>query len=80
MAKKTHAKLKILYVKDILEEHARHAHAVTMRELLEQLSERGIAAERKSVSDDLRLLAVYGLPIGKKRRGRATAYFLKNRP
>ena len=76
MAKNAHAKLKILYVKDLLEERS----AVTMREILERLNKHGISAERKSVSDDLRLLRVYGLPIGKKRSGRATAYFLKKSP
>lgn len=76
MAKNSHAKLKILYIKDLLEEQ----RAVTMREILECLNDRGISAERKSVSDDLRLLRVYGLPVAKTRRGRATAYFLKNRP
>lgn len=80
MAKKNNAKLKILYVRDILEAHAESKRAVTMREILEQLYERGIPAERKSVSDDLRLLAVYGLPIGKTRCGRATGYFLKKSP
>ena len=76
MAKKSHAKLKILYVKEILET----SRTVTMRELLEGLSERGLPSERKSVSDDLKLLSAYGLPIGKQRRGRATEYFLQNRP
>ena len=76
MAKKIHAKLKILYVKDILEEHG----TVTMREILERLSDRGVPAERKSVSDDIRLLRAYGLPVAKKRCGRATAYFLKKTP
>ena len=80
MAKKNHAKLKILYVKDILEEHTERANAVTMREILSLLYERGVPAERKSVSDDLKMLAVYGLPIGKKRCGRATGYFLKKSP
>ena len=80
MAKKMHAKLKILYVKDILEEHTDRSCALTMRELLEQLYERGIPAERKSVSDDLRLLTLYGLPVGKKRCGRATGYFLEKNP
>ena len=78
MAKMIRTKLKILYVKDILEEHAKEARAVTMRELLGLLYERGVPAERKSVSDDLKLLAAYGLPIGKKRCGRATGYYLKN--
>ena len=73
MAKQTDGKLKILYVKDILEQ----GRAVTMREILEQLAARGIAAERKSVADDIRLLTAYGLPVRCIRRGRASAYSLE---
>lgn len=76
MTKKSDHKLKILYVKDILEER----RTVTMRDILERLNEFGIPAERKSVSDDLRLLRAYGLPVSKMRLGRSTAYFLKKSP
>ena len=80
MAKKTDGKLKILYVKDILERELPEGKAITMRELLLKLSERGVSAERKSVSDDLRLLRQYGLPVICLRRGRATSYLLKKTP
>lgn len=76
MAKRPNGKLKILYVKDILEQTGTK-RPVSMRELLALLSERGVAAERKSVSDDIRLLREYGLPINCIRRGRATVYSLK---
>ncbi len=79
MAKKTDGKLKILYVKDILE-RLPTGQTITMRELLLKLSERGIPAERKSVSDDLRLLRKYGLPVTCIRRGKATVYSLKKTP
>ncbi|MBQ2201469.1 MAG: hypothetical protein II412_02760 [Clostridia bacterium] len=80
MAKRTDGKLKILYVKDILEQDLADGQTITMRELLWKLSERGIPAERKSVSDDLRLLRQYGLPIVCIRRGKATVYTLKKTP
>lgn len=79
MAKKTDGKLKILYVKDILE-RLPAGQTITMREMLLKLSERGMAAERKSVADDLKLLKKYGLPVAYIRRGRATAYLLKKSP
>ena len=79
MAKKTDGKLKILYVKDILE-HLGEGQTVSMREILVKLSERGIPAERKSVSDDLKLLRKYGLPVLCIRRGKATVYTLKKTP
>jgi hypothetical protein len=80
MAKRTDGKLKILYIKDILEQDLADGQTITMRELLWKLSERGIPAERKSVSDDLRLLRQYGLPIVCIRRGKATVYTLKKTP
>lgn len=80
MAKKTNGKLKILYVKDILEHDLMNGQSISMREILLKLSERGISAERKSVSDDLRLLKQYGLPVHCIRRGKATVYTLKKTP
>lgn len=80
MAKKTDGKLKILYVKDILERELPEGKTITMREILSKLSARGMPAERKSVSDDLKLLRRYGLPIECIRRGRATVYSLKKTP
>ncbi len=80
MTKKADGKLKILYVKDILEHELSDGRSITMRELLFKLSERGICAERKSVSDDLRLLRQYGLPIVCIHRGKFSAYSLKKTP
>jgi hypothetical protein len=78
MAKQANGKVKILYVKEILERSA--GRPISMRELLERLSERVVTAERKSVSDDIRLLRQYGLPVAVIRRGRFTVYSLKNTP
>ena len=80
MTKKTDGKLKILYVKDILEHELKDGHTISMREILGKLSERGVSAERKSVSDDLRLLRQYGVPVVCIRRGKATVYTLKKSP
>ena len=78
MAKRINGKLKILYVKEILEREA--GRTLSMRELIARLGARGMPAERKSVSDDLRLLKQYGMPIQCIRRGRATVYVLKKTP
>ncbi|MBQ6332365.1 MAG: hypothetical protein IJI34_06285 [Clostridia bacterium] len=80
MAKRTDGKLKILYVKDFLEQARENGRTVTMREIIAHLSAHGIPAERKSVSDDMRLLRQYGLPVVCIRRGRATVYSLKKTP
>ncbi len=80
MAKSTDGKLKILYVKDILEQAQQNGRTISMREILCELHAHGMPAERKSVSDDLRLLKQYGLPIVCLQRGRATVYSLKKSP
>lgn len=80
MARQKFGKLKILYVKDILEHETQSGRMLTMRELIERLNERGIPAERKSVGDDLRLLKEYGVPIERQRTGRGSAYFVRRTP
>ena len=46
-------KLKLLYLKDYLLKYTDDNHAVTVRQMIEELNRRGISAERKSVYDDL---------------------------
>ncbi|MBQ6076625.1 MAG: hypothetical protein IJK12_06310 [Clostridia bacterium] len=79
MARQKYGKLKILYVKDILERETQNGRSLSMRELIERLNERGILAERKSVGDDLAALREYGLPIACRRSGRTCRYFLKQK-
>ncbi len=77
MARQKNGKLKILYVKDILEREACGGKALTMCELIERLNAYGIAAERKSVGSDLRALCAYGIPIERIRTGRGSAYSIR---
>ena len=77
MAKQTNGKLKILYVKDILECEARSGRAISMRELIDRLNEFGIVAERKSVGNDLNALRAYGVPIERRRTGRGRVYYIR---
>lgn len=46
-------KLKLLYLKDYLLKYTDDSHAVTVRQMIEELNRRGISAERKSLYDDL---------------------------
>ena len=80
MARQKNGKLKILYIRDILEREACGGRALTMRELIERLNAHGIAAERKSVGSDLNALCAYGIPIEKTRVGRASAYSIRQTP
>lgn len=54
MAKSEGQKMKLFFLKDILESETDATHGITMARILELLSMRGIKAERKSIYDDLR--------------------------
>lgn len=64
MPKSYNQKLKILYLRELLEDSDRE-HVITMKIILDYLGERGIKAERKSIYDDLGALRDYGLKIEK---------------
>lgn len=58
-------KLKLLYLKDYLLKNTDETHAVTVKNMIEYLESCGVAAERKSVYDDLETLGGkrYGYPF-----------------
>ena len=60
MAKNEKQKLKPLYLKQILEEYTDENHGLTMERLLGLLEQKGIKAERKSIYDDIFVLAEDG--------------------
>ncbi len=70
-------RLRILYVRDILSACVGPDRMITMSELLARLGEKGIAAERKSVYGDLRVLEQYGIRVCRARRGRFSGYFVQ---
>ncbi|WP_311397037.1 hypothetical protein [Lancefieldella parvula] len=57
------AKLKILYVKQILEEETDAEHGLSMRQIIERLEQFDIKAERKSVYRDIEVLREFGCDI-----------------
>ncbi len=63
MANHSKAKLKLLYIRQILEEETDAEHGLTMSQLLERLDSFGIPAERKGVYRDLQTLRDFGLEI-----------------
>ena len=52
MANNGKAKLKTLFVRQILEEETDSDHGLSMRQLIERLQEYGIEAERSSIAED----------------------------
>lgn len=54
------------------------AHPITMDEILRQLKEQGISAERKSVYDDIEALRLYGFDVCLT-RSKVIGYYIGNR-
>lgn len=74
MAKSNNQKAKILFLEQMLRETGEN-RTVSMQEILDQLSEKGITAERKSVYDDMEALRIFGMDV-RFRRGRPGGYYL----
>lgn len=57
------AKLKTLYVKQMLEEETDAEHGLSMRQIIERLEHLGVKAERKSIYRDIEVLMEFGCDI-----------------
>ena len=77
MARSNNQKAKILYLERMLRETGEN-RAVSMQEILENLLEKGIRAERKSIYDDMEVLRSLGMNI-QYRREKPSGYFLTGR-
>lgn len=78
MAKQSNQKAKLLYLQKFLTEETDAQHGITIAGLVDRLAEAGIAAERKSLYDDIDVLRAFGLQI-ETVRGRANSYKLTGR-
>lgn len=63
MAKNPRQKQKLLYLQKILLEKTDENNGLTVNEIISELAQYGITAERKSIYDDLETLKVFGLDI-----------------
>lgn len=75
MAKSHNQKIKILILEKLLSGTGEHK-VVTMQEILDNLGQYGISAERKSIYDDMEALRDFGYDIQYK-RGRTGGYYLQ---
>lgn len=57
------AKLKTLYVRQILEDETDAEHGLSMTQIIERLAEYGIEAERKSIYRDIDVLREFGVDV-----------------
>ena len=78
MAKSEGQKLKLLYIKELLEEQTDEEHLVSVQQILDYLAAHGIKAERKSVYGDIACLQDFGMDIICK-PGRGGGYCLASR-
>ena len=78
MARSPRQKLKLLFLRRFLLEQSDEEHPVSTRSLLEELERQGIAAERKSIYDDMETLSAAGLDV-QSRKGRDGGWFIGER-
>lgn len=78
MPKSSNQKLKLLYLMRILLEKTDEKHKMSVAQMIQELADLGIAAERKTIYDDLDALKTYGLDI-EQVKSIGTAYYVANR-
>ena len=79
MAKGSGQKYKLLYLKEILERLTDEDHSMTMSQIIAELNEYGIDAERKSIYDDIESLRAIGYDVIGDDSGRYYGYFMGER-
>ena len=79
MAKSANQKLKLLYLCRYLLRQSDEDHPVTVAQMIAYLAGQDIAAERKSIYDDMESLRLFGLDVQSVRVGSATGYFIGER-
>lgn len=79
MAKGTKQKLKLIYLIKYLLEKTDEEHKVTMADMLNYLESNEIAAERKSIYDDIEAIRSLGIDVVGEKCGRTFYYFVAGR-
>lgn len=78
MSKNFNQKLKALYLMKIMMNRTDESHTITMPEIIRELEKYGIAAERKSIYDDIISLKEYGFTINSVKK-KTYNYYVTNR-
>lgn len=78
MPRSANQKKKLTILRSVLLERSDETHPLTMKELIDALAAHGIAAERKSIYNDLESLRELGMDICTV-RGKTTGYFVGSR-
>ena len=68
MARGSNQKFKFTYLMKIMAEKTDDEHSLTMAQILDELGRYGVSAERKSIYDDFRDMAEFGIvPYSRQR-------------
>lgn len=78
MPKSSNQKLKLLYLMQMLLERSDENHPLTVQDMINELSQHDISAERKSIYADLEALQLFGLDIVRS-KGKNTGYYIASR-
>ena len=78
MAKSSNQKMKLLYLMQILLEMTDENHRMSVADMIRELAAYDIAAERKTIYDDLEALRKFGLDI-EQVKSKGTGYYVANR-
>ena len=79
MARSSFQKLKLLHVMNYLLQNSDEEHPITVNQMIQYLESNGIAAERKSIYDDIEALRTFGMDIVESKRGRFFGYYVASR-
>ena len=79
MARSSFQKLKLLHVMNYLLQNSDEEHPITVNQMIQYLESNGIAAERKSIYDDIEALRTFGMDIEECKRGRVFGYYVASR-
>ena len=79
MARSANQKLKLLYLQQYLMRCSDERHPVTVAQMIDWLARQDVAAERKSIYEDMEALRRFGLDVQSVRVGSSTGYFLGER-
>ena len=63
MAKSPNQKLKLLYLIRFLMQNSDENHPLSMAQIISELENNGISAERKSIYDDMEALRIFGFDV-----------------
>ena len=80
MSRGCNQKLKLFYLAKIMKEKTDEEHRLTMPQILHELEQYGVTAERKSVYADFRDMSEHlGIEVMKEQVGKQTYYYVANR-